>query len=82
MIKLKKRPKFALWGVACAECLLGAVAILLLHQLAPSNNPDIQMIKVKVIVFFLVGAAICLLILLVLAVLWAVSKPKEQHREG
>jgi len=81
MIQLKKRPKFGFWGITASECLLGAVAMLLLHQLVPSNNPDIQMIKIKVMVFFLVGMAICLLILLVLAALWAVSKPKEQHRE-
>ncbi|CAK7026739.1 hypothetical protein [Saezia sanguinis] len=82
MRQLKKKPKLGFWGVTAAECLLGAVAMLLLHQLAPSNNPDIQMIKIKVMVFFLVGMAICLLILLVLATLWAVSKPKDQHREG
>jgi len=82
LIKLKTKPKLKFWLLTAAESLLAAVAVLLLHQLAPSSNADIQMIKIKVMAFFLVGMAICLLILLVLAVLWAVSKPKEQHREG
>jgi len=74
LIKIKTKPKLKFWLLTAAESLLAAVAVLFLHQLAPSDNANIQMIKIKVIVFFLIAAAFCLLVSLLLVVLWAVSK--------